>query len=234
MIIAQGFVYQQFLALTESGLRVIFESGSMSELIRVCLTVFGVFAFRGLMSYTIPRISVWIASDAVQKMRNDLIDYMIVLDLSYFERTSPGDMILRLVQQAEGLSQFVGQGTVKALRDAATVIIISGYLLYKQPILFLTAATVLPMIFIVMQSVSHRIKLIQASAQNAMGGYMDGIEEVVNGMRTVKISGQEQVEQDRLVRSTTEIKDRCRSSSRPRRPWSCPISIWPRPSSTCW
>ena len=31
LIIFQGFVYQQFLVLTESGLRVIFASGTMSE-----------------------------------------------------------------------------------------------------------------------------------------------------------------------------------------------------------
>ena len=80
------------------------------------------------MSYLVPRVSVWIASDAVEKMRNDLIDHMMTLDLAYFERTAPGDMILRLVQQADGLSGFVGQSTVKALRDAATVIIVSGYL----------------------------------------------------------------------------------------------------------
>ncbi len=206
MIIAQGFVYQQFLALTEDGLRVIFEDGGLGDLIRVCLMVFGVFAFRGVMSYLVPRVSVWIASDAVEKMRNDLIDHMMTLDLAYFERTAPGDMILRLVQQADGLSGFVGQSTVKALRDAATVIIVSGYLAWQQPILFLAAASVIPVIFLSTQSVSHKIKAVQASSENAFGAYMNGIEEVVHGMRTVKISGQERMEQDRMVRSTSEIR----------------------------
>ena len=72
MIAAQGLVYQQFLRLTEDGLRVVFDRGSPSELVTVCLTVFGVFVFRGIMSYFIPRFSVWIASDAVKRMRNDM------------------------------------------------------------------------------------------------------------------------------------------------------------------
>lgn len=206
MIVAQGFVYQQFLALTEDGLRVIFEDGNIGDLVRVCLMVFGVFAFRGVMSYVVPRVSVWIASDAVQKMRNDLIDHMMTLDLAYFERTSPGDMILRLVHQANGLSGFVGQSTVKALRDMATIIIISAYLAWQQPILFTAAAAVIPVIFLSMRSVSQGVKEVQASSENAVGAYMNGIEEVVHGMRTVKIAGQERMEQDRMVRSTTDIR----------------------------
>ena len=50
MIIVQGFVYQQFLSLTETGLRVIFESGAARDLVRVCALVFVLFATRALMT----------------------------------------------------------------------------------------------------------------------------------------------------------------------------------------
>ncbi|NNU85502.1 hypothetical protein ETC05_17625, partial [Geobacillus sp. BMUD] len=43
MIIVQGVVYQQFLSLTESGLRVIFDSGVARDLIRICVLVFALF-----------------------------------------------------------------------------------------------------------------------------------------------------------------------------------------------
>ncbi|MGC1504302.1 MAG: ABC transporter ATP-binding protein, partial [Sulfitobacter sp.] len=55
--------------------------------------------------------------------------------------------------------------------------------------------------------VSNKIKHIQRSAENAMGAYMTGIEEMSNGMRTVKISNQEPVEKQRLFKATAEIKD---------------------------
>ena len=206
MITIQGLVYQQFLALTEDGLRVIFDSGAMSDLVRVCAIVFGLFTTRAIISYLIPRLSVRLASDAVMKLRRDLIDYLMTLDLAFFERTQSGEIILRLVNQAQGLSQFVGQATVNAVRDAATVIIVSGYLIYKSPILFLSAAIVLPTILILLQHVSAKIKAIQATAENALGGYMTGIDEMSSGMRTVKIAGQEPIERDRLVTSTKNIR----------------------------
>ena len=207
MITVQGLVYQQFLSLTEDGLRVIFESGAMSDLIQVCFVVFGLFTTRALISYLIPRLSVRLASDAVMKLRRDLIDHLMTLDLAFFERTQSGQIILRLVNQSQGLSLFVGQATVNAVRDAATVIIVSGYLIYKSPLLFLSAAIVLPTILILLQHVSSRIKDIQATAENALGAYMTGIDEMSSGMRTVKIAGQEPIERERLVASTRNIRN---------------------------
>jgi ATP-binding cassette, subfamily B, bacterial MsbA len=206
MILVQSFAYQQFISLTESGLRVIFDKGEASGLLGVCAMVMGIFTVRAIMSYCVPRISVWLASDAVYRMRRDLIDHMMMLDLAYFERTKSGEIILRLVNQAQDLSGFIGQTTVNAVRDAMTVIVVSGYLTWKSPLLFLLVIIVMPTVTIVVRLISHGIKEIQASAENAMGNYMSGIEEMTNGMRTVKISNQEPVERMRLNKATEEIK----------------------------
>lgn len=206
-VLVQGVVYQQFLALTESGLRVIFESGSAWELVQVCAIVFVLFAVRGVMSYLSPRLSVWLASNAVLQMRDDMINHLMRLDLSYFERTKSGDIILRMVNQAQDLSLFVGQATVNAVRDAVTVVIVSGYLIYLSPQLFLAALLVIPLIILLMVLVSERIKTIQATAENALGNYMTGIEEMAGGMRTVKISSQEPSERARLRQAAREIRN---------------------------
>ena len=207
MVSCQALVYQQFLSLTENSLNVIFEGGAPRELIKVCGIVFLLFAIRAALSYIVPRLSTWLASNAVRKMRQDLINHYLKLDLSYFERTKSGDIILRLVNQVDGLSTFVGQGTVNAVRDTVTIIVVSGYLVYKSPILFAAAIIVIPALALVMRSVSSKIKQVQQSAENAFGSYMSGIEEMANGMRTVKISGQEDRERDRLFQATDGIRD---------------------------
>lgn len=207
MILVQGLVYQQFLSMTESGLRVIFDSGSTRDLVMVCIVVFVLFAVRGLMSYLVPRITIWVSNDAVFQMRRDLIAHMMALDLAYFERTKSGEIIQRLVGQTQALGVFVGQGVANAVRDAVTVVIVSGYLIWKNPILFSTAVVVLPFIIWVMNYVSERVQISQGEAQTEMGDYMNGIEETVNGMRTVKIASQEGVETDRLMKGTSTIRN---------------------------
>ena len=132
LIIFQGFVYQQFLVLTESGLRVIFSSGTFNELIWVCLAILLIFSVRGFTSFVIPTISAKLATSALFELRRDLTSHILQLPQSYFDKTSSGDLILRLVNQVQELSNFVGQSTVKAVRDAATVVIVSSYLIYKN------------------------------------------------------------------------------------------------------
>ena len=206
-IMIQGLAYQQFLALTKSGLQVIFESGNAWELIRVCVVVFLLFTVRGLMSYINPRLSVWLASNAVLQMREDMINHLMRLDLSFFERTKSGEIILRMVNQAQALSLFVGQTTVNAVRDAVTVLMVAAYLIYLSPQLFVASMLTIPFIIFLMLLVSEHIKVIQASAENAMGNYMTGLEEMSGGMRTVKISSQEPSESARLQNAAQEIRN---------------------------
>lgn len=207
MAAAQGYVYKEFLELTESGMRIIFESGAISDLIKTCAMVMGVFLFRGTISYVSPRIAAWVASEAVQKMRDDMIAKYLSLDLAHFDRSKGGDIMLRLVQQADGLSTFVGQATVKALKDAATILILSTYLIYKAPFLFGATIIVVPFVLLGLRKVSTKIKVVQANAEAAMGDYINGIEEMANGMRTIRISGQENMEKIRLSKATENIKD---------------------------
>lgn len=206
LVSAQGLVYQQFLSLTENGLRTIFENGSLSQLAWICLIVFLLFGARAFLSYVTPRLSAWIATSAVLQMRKDMIAHFLTLDLAYFERTNVGEIILRLVNQADALSRFVGQSTVNAVRDAVTIVIVSFYLFFKAPGLFAIAIIVIPVIAVMLQLVSHRIKTIQSEAENVLGAYMSGIEEMSNGMRTVKISGQEDRERDRLFDASSGIR----------------------------
>ncbi|WP_338550042.1 ABC transporter ATP-binding protein [Roseovarius phycicola] len=206
LILVQGLVYQQFLAMTESGLRVIFEAGAMRDLIMVCIVVFLLFTVRGIVSFLAPMITVKISNQAIFEMRRDLIGHLMSLDLAYFERTKSGEIIQKLVTQTQQIGVFVGLGVANAIRDAVTVIVVSGYLIWKNPILFASAVVVLPFIIVVMNFVSDRVKKGQAEAEQALGNYMNGIEETVNGMRTVKISSQEEVEKERLFTGTKSLR----------------------------
>lgn len=207
MILVQGLVYQQFLSMTENGLRVIFESGAVRDLVVVCVVVFGLFALRGLMSFLVPIVAIRVSNAAVHDMRSDMIDHLMSLDLAYFERTRSGQILQRLVGQTQAIGGFVGIQLANAVRDLVTVVIVSGYLIWKNPILFGTAVVVLPFIIWVMNYVSDRVKDTQGQAEQARGDYMNGIEETVNGMRTVKIASQEEMESDRLKAGTRQLRD---------------------------
>ena len=206
LIFFQGFVYQQFLVLTESGLRVIFESGEFSELIGVCLAVLLIFSVRAFTSFVIPTISAKLSTSALFELRRDLTHHILRLPQSYFDETSSGDLILRLVNQVQELSTFVGQTTVKAMRDAATVLIVSSYLIYKNIYLFSIALVVIPLIAFLMIAVVRRVRKMQALAEKSIGKFISNIDEMKTGMRTTKMAGQEDAEGRRISGSAQLIR----------------------------
>ena len=207
LVSLQGLAYQQFLRMTEQGLRVIFESGAPRDLISICLTVFGLFVFRAIVSYHVPRLSVRVASEAMLEMRRDLTERVMTLDMTFFDNTPASEVILRLVQQTIALGTFIGQTTVRAVRDAITVLVVGGYLLYTQPVLFLSALLITPPIALVLRSVSRRIKQVQREAETATGYLMEVSDEAVSGMRTIKIERQEASEEKRLVEAAVNIRN---------------------------
>ena len=206
LIIFQGFVYQQFLVLTESGLRVIFSSGDFDDLILVCLTILLVFSVRAVTSFFIPTISAKLSTAAMFELRHDLTKHILHLPQSYFDKTSSGDLIMRLVNQVQQLSQFVGQISVKAMRDIATVVIVSSYLIYKNFYLFSVALMVIPLIAVLMLAVVKRVRKMQTLSQTAIGKFISNIDEMKNGMRTTKMTGQEEAEKKRVATSAQSIR----------------------------
>ena len=206
LIILQGFVYQQFLVYTEDGLRVIFDGGNFLDLIKICGFVIVAFGFRAIISYVVPVISARIAGDAILKLRGHLTEKVMHLRQEYFDRNSSSELILRMVNQVDGLSQFVGQTSVNAVRDSFTIIIVSCYLIYKSPLLFLAALIVLPAIFLILKFVSDAIKQIRKSAENALAAYINSIDEMTSGVRTIKMSNQEETEVRRMYGASSGIK----------------------------
>lgn len=206
LIIFQGLVYQQFLVLTESGLRVIFSSGKFSELIWVCFAILLIFSVRAFTSFVIPTISAKLSTSALFELRHDLTQHILRLPQPYFDKTSSGDLILRLVTQVQELSTFVGQTTVKAMRDAATVLIVSSYLVYKNVYLFSIALIVIPLIAFLMIAVVRKVRKIQALAEKSISKFISNIDEMKTGMRTTKMAGQEGTEGQRISQAAQKIR----------------------------
>lgn len=206
MIVLQGFVLQQFVSITETGLRVIFTQGNLRDLFEVCGLILIIFSIRAATSYFIPSLSARLAGEAILQMRSDLIRRILYFGQKFFDTTHSTDLILRLVNQVQDLGLFVGQAMVNAVRDFVIIVMVSGYLIYKSPLLFCSALIALPVIFLMMQVVSTRIKTIRKSFEAVLGRYMSNIDEMAGGMRTIKMARQEKPEIERMVEASTGIK----------------------------
>ena len=109
-----------------------------------------------------------LSTAALFELRRDLAEHVLKLPQPYFDKVNSGELILRMVNQVQELSTFVGQTTVKALRDAATVIIVSSYLIYKNVYLFSIALVVIPVIALLMISVFRKVKQIQIKTEKVV------------------------------------------------------------------
>ena len=92
------------------------------------------------------------------------------------------------------------------MRDTATVIIVSGYLIYKNILLFSIALVVIPIIALLMIAVVRRVRKIQALTETAIGKFISNIDEMKMGVRTTKMAAQEEAEAQRISKSANLIR----------------------------
>ena len=74
------------------------------------------------------------------------------------------------------------------MRDTATVVIVSSYLVYKNILLFSIALVVIPLIAFLMIAVVRRVRKMQALTEKAIGKFISNIDEMKTGMRTTKMT----------------------------------------------
>ena len=147
----------------------------------VCLAILIIFSVRAFTSFVIPTISAKLSTSALFELRRDLSNHVLRLPQSYFDTISSADLILRLVNQVQELSTIVWQTSVKALRDAATVLSVSSYLIYKNIYLFSIALVVIPLIAALAISVFRRVRKIQTLTETAIGQFISNIDEMKTG-----------------------------------------------------
>lgn len=159
----------------------------------------GVFAF--LQSYFAEKNSQSVAFD----LRNDLFAKIQNLSFSYHDRNQTGQLMVRATDDVEKVRLFIGQGLLQFI---GAVLLLGGTLI----ILFSTnarlALVVLPILpaslvlFMLFGSISQplfaRVQ-IKLSAMNTI------LQENLAGIKVIKAFTRERSEQEKFVRSATEV-----------------------------
>ena len=80
--------------------------------------------------------------------------------MAYFDKSSVGQMVTRVVSDVETIAQFFGQGLFMIVSDLLKMIVIAGFMLYKNWQLALICFTVMPVII-------YATKLFQSAIKTA-------------------------------------------------------------------
>jgi subfamily B ATP-binding cassette protein MsbA len=118
--------------------------------------------------------------------------------MSYFDKSSVGQMVTRVVSDVETIAQFFGQGLFMIISDLLKMFVIAGFMLFKNWQLALISFAVLPIIIYATKVFQSAIKVAFQQVRAQVANLNGFIQERVTGMQIVQLFSREKIEYDKF------------------------------------
>lgn len=132
------------------------------------------------------------------KMRSDVEEKIHRLPLAYIDRNSRGDLLSRVTNDIDNISQSLQQSLSQLLTSALTIIGVLVMMFVVSPLLALVALITIPLSIVTMKSIAQRSRakfIAQWSHTGALNGL---IEETFTGHAIVKAFGRQAEVEERF------------------------------------
>jgi ABC-type multidrug transport system fused ATPase/permease subunit len=145
-------------------------------------------------------------------LRVRIYDYLQRLSLSFFERTSTGELMSRVTNDVNALEQFVTHGVILTTVDLLRLVGASAVLIALDWRLALVVLLPVPIIGLGLRRFNRHVRPIYRRARDRLGDINTRLQDDLAGIRVVQAFGQQDAELERF-RSVSERYFRERVSS---------------------
>jgi len=159
---------------------------------QICLAMLGVYLVSSAATYGQRYIMTDVAQYTVRELRSDLFAKMQTLSLRFFDRRSRGDLMSRMTNDVENISNTLNRSVTQLISSALTILSVTAMMLALNYRLALVVVIILPVMLCITKVIAKRTRKGFQDQQRHLGALNTIIEETVTGARVVKAYRQEQ------------------------------------------
>ncbi len=167
-------------------------TGNLHGLAWVSFAMLLSYAIFWFSSYWQAYLSSWVAQRFIGDLRTRLYNHMQDMSIEFFHRRRTGDLVSRITNDLEAVSELVTSGFVHLLNDVFTLVGIAVVLVLLDTRLALVSFLVLPPIAIVMHQLGRRMRRAYAAVRERLADLNVDVEESIAGMRVVQALNREE------------------------------------------
>ncbi len=165
-----------------------------------------VFVFKGLAEYIANVSSQWIANKAISEIRHDVFKHQMLLPIKTHQKESPGRITSRFLYDIPQISASISSAWIILVRDSLILITLTIYLLFVSWVLTLIILTVAPPIAFLIHNVGKKMRVSNFEIQESTGELAKAIEQSVNGIKEIKLYGNEARQNESFKKISESIR----------------------------
>lgn len=161
--------------------------------------------FRGLGGYLTSYWTNWVGARAVHDLRCRLFAHLQGLSLDFFSASRTGDLMSRVVNDTQALQGLIASALGTLVRDPVTILLLAGYLIFKQPRLTMIALVVFPVVVVPIFFFGRKVRKTWRTAQKHTSELSDVMQESFSAARVVKAYNLEPAVIDRFSNTSRKL-----------------------------
>ena len=138
----------------------------------------------------------WLGQSIVKDMRTQLFDHLLHFKMQYFNNSSVGKLVTRVVSDIETISSVFGQGLFMIISDLLKMFVISLVMLWMNWRLALIVFSILPILIFATKVFQKAMKSAFQEVRTEVSNLNSFVQERITGMRIIQLFTREKIEYD--------------------------------------
>lgn len=149
----------------------------------------GLYFVRGVSSYIATYFMAFVGTRIVMDLRARMFDRLLHMPVTFFDNSSSGELLAKLTYNVEQIAGASTNSFTILVRDSVTAIGLLFWVIYLSWRLSLIFLVLLPIIAVIVKSVSKIFRRLSHGIQDVVGEVTHVSEEMIEGHRVVKLFG---------------------------------------------
>lgn len=141
----------------------------------------------------------WMGQHIIKDIRVKIFNHINHFKMSYFDQSSVGRLVTRVVNDVESIAQFFGQGLFMIVSDLLKMGVVAGLMLYKNWQLALISFAILPLLIYATKIFQRAIKSSFQQVRTQVANLNGFVQERIIGMKIVQIFSREKTEYKKFL-----------------------------------
>jgi len=167
----------------------------------------GLFLVRGVFGFASDYALSWVSNRVVLDLRAEMFGRLVNLPTRYYDDASSGALISKLSYDVTGVTAAATSVLTVMVRDSFTVAGLLAWMFYLDWKLSLITLVIGPIIAVVIQAFSGRLRQVSRDAQHAMGDITHVLDEAIECHKVVKVFGGQEYEQRHFGAAIKRMRD---------------------------
>lgn len=147
-----------------------------------------------------------LGQSVIKDIRTQIFKHILQFKMAYFDKSSVGQMVTRVVTDVETISQFFSQGLFLIVNDLLKMVVIAMVMLYINWQLSLIAFVVLPILIYATKWFQGAIKNAFQEVRVQVANLNGFVQERITGMNIVQLFNREKIEYENFKKINNDHK----------------------------